>query len=182
MGSIPVRVTKEVPAHPRRNFFDGYPYGNRKTGPEGAVNMPVAYSPGRGRFPPERTSREEASSDDGGERSLPGITKEVPAHPRRNFFDGYPQGNRRAVPGALGTSQKTSNIRPASLPGKHPPVQAFPPAPGDSFVPESEKCRFSCRENTKTAAQAAVFATRKRRGKNEKDHLESFVCIIAERY
>ena len=106
MGSIPVRVTKEVPAHPRRNFFDGYPYGNRKTGPEGAVNMPVAYSPGRGRFPPERTSREEASSDDGGERSLPGVTKEVPAHPRRNFFDGYPQGNRRAVPGALETLRR----------------------------------------------------------------------------
>jgi hypothetical protein len=40
---------------------------------------------------------------------------------------------------------------------------------------------FYEQENAKTAAGTAVFTTRKRRGKNEKDELESFVCMIPQR-
>ena len=48
---------------------------------------PVAYWSGRGRFPPDRTSQGRNLTGRGGERSLPGVTKEILTLVRRIFFD-----------------------------------------------------------------------------------------------
>ena len=103
-------------------FLYQNPYGNRKAGPEGETNMPVAYWSGRGRFPPDRTSQGRNLTGRGGERSLPGVTKEIPTLVRRNFFESKPV---RESPGRARSPHVTNrsedpNIPSVSLPGKNP--------------------------------------------------------------